>query len=114
MVSLQTCSDKASEIIQREKDAIARDAHTFPPGLKEQYDLQMKLLEDPTVPDFEILFMPFMFLIPIADPDKPHITLASLLSRPFSRGTIVSEAACWCRLTVFMLRYFLAHQLFGP
>lgn len=89
MVPLQTFADKAAEIVQRAKDAIAHDADRLPPGLKEQYDLQLKLLEDPAIPDFEILHMPFMFPTPLPEPDKPYITLICILSRPFSRGTIV-------------------------
>lgn len=89
MVPLQSCSDKVSEIVQRAKDAVACDAAKFPSGLMEQYALQLRLLEDPAVPEFDILYMPFNFPSPVAQPDKPHVNLCVILSRPFSRGTIV-------------------------
>lgn len=89
MIPLQKCTPKATELIQQAKEKYAKEAHKLPPGLKEQYDLQIQMLEDPEIPDFEILYFPFMFPAPCPEPDKPHVGIFPMLSRPFSRGTIV-------------------------
>lgn len=52
----------------------------YPPGLKESHELQIKLLEDPRVPNVEILLFPFVFSVfPTPEPDKPYITILPTL-----------------------------------
>ncbi|KAI0768345.1 GMC oxidoreductase [Trametes elegans] len=83
-LSLQQITPRASEIIQSIEDRIKQGS--FAPGLREQYEHQLKLLKDPTVPDVEIMVTPFSFK---PDPaDKPIIALLPTLIHPFSRGTI--------------------------
>lgn len=87
-------------------------AGILPPGLKEQYDLQLEELETRGYGDCEILFYPryfgiggmlsahpfrinlngishvFSFVVPEAG--KLYLSAGTLLNHPFSRGTIVS------------------------
>ena len=87
---IQVGSDRADELVGKQKEKLARAANTLPPGLKAQYELQIQMLEDPNVPDYEILFFPFMMhIFPNPEPDKPYLNMLPTLGRPFSRGTIV-------------------------
>lgn len=58
---LHKISDRADEIIRGLEAKLAREAASYPPGLKEQYEHQLKLLKDPNVPDVEIMVTPFSF-----------------------------------------------------
>ena len=110
-VSLQTLSGRADELIRKQKDKLAHNASTYPPGLKEQYKVQLKLLEDPNVPDVEFMFFPFMIhFFPNPEPQKPYINMVPMLCRPFSRGTIVravSSGKHLCRELNHVLAYHL-------
>lgn len=60
-VSLQSISSRSGEIIRDLEAKFARDAASYPPGLREQYEQQLKHLKDPNVPDVEIMVTPFSF-----------------------------------------------------
>lgn len=88
-VPIQAASDRADALVRKQEEKHARNSGTYPPGLKEQHDVQLQLLADPSVPDFEVLFFPFMFnFFPNPEPNKPYLNLLPILARPFSRGTI--------------------------
>lgn len=89
-IPLQSASDRAAQLVQKQKNKLAEMGDTYPQGLKESHELQIQLLEDPRVPDFEILFFPFMFyFFPTPELEKPFITILPTLARPFSRGSVV-------------------------
>jgi hypothetical protein len=48
------------EIIKSVDDKVQelKKSGKLPPGLIEQYDMQLKLLQDPVVPDFETVIFP--------------------------------------------------------
>ncbi|GJE92683.1 GMC oxidoreductase [Phanerochaete sordida] len=88
-VPIQQASDRADALVRRQKEKLARDADSLPLGLREQHEVQLQLLENPHVPDFEILFFPFMIhIFPNPEPSKPYLNMFPTLARPFSRGTI--------------------------
>lgn len=103
---IQQFSDRAEELIKAQEARIAAKAATLPPGLKEQYEVQLEMLKKPNVPDIEILVFPFS--IPpngqcprdsgsfctaetsgYADSGKPYTGVLPSIGHPFSRGTIV-------------------------
>ncbi|EIW53745.1 GMC oxidoreductase [Trametes versicolor FP-101664 SS1] len=90
-VSLQSISSRADEIIRELEAKFALEAASYPPGLKEQYEQQLKHLKDPNVPDVEIMVTPFSFNPTPAT--KPIIAILPTLIHPFSRGTIHAASA---------------------
>ncbi|OJT05448.1 Glucose oxidase, partial [Trametes pubescens] len=90
-VSLQSISRRADEIISELEAKLAREAVSYPPGLREQYEQQLKHLKDPNVPDVEIMVTPFSFSPTPAT--KPIIAILPTLIHPFSRGTIHAASA---------------------
>ncbi|TBU27836.1 hypothetical protein BD311DRAFT_723645 [Dichomitus squalens] len=86
-LSLHMFSDWADELIEKVEKRIEQNANKLSPGLKEQYELQLKLLKDKNVPDLEIVVFPVN--VHPAGPPKPHIGLLPSIGHPFSRGTIL-------------------------
>ncbi|KAI0364110.1 GMC oxidoreductase [Pilatotrama ljubarskyi] len=96
-VPLQKFSDHADDIIRELEAKLAREEASYPPGLKEQYEYQLKLLKDPNVPDVELMVAPFSFKPEGTAPRRhydhtaatvPIIAILPTLLHPFSRGTI--------------------------
>ncbi|EKM52404.1 uncharacterized protein PHACADRAFT_260760 [Phanerochaete carnosa HHB-10118-sp] len=93
-IPIQNISDRTDVLVRRQKEKLAQNASTYPPGLKEQHEILLQLLEDPNVPDFEILFLPFMgSFFPNPEPEKPYLNMPAILPRPHSRGTIHATSA---------------------
>ncbi|KZT10003.1 GMC oxidoreductase [Laetiporus sulphureus 93-53] len=88
---VQAFSENANAIIERCAEKISADASAYPPGVKEQLDIQLDLLKDEAVPDTELLVTPFSFAPPIQG--RPYIILAVCVSHPFSRGSIHIQSA---------------------
>ncbi|PCH34771.1 GMC oxidoreductase [Wolfiporia cocos MD-104 SS10] len=91
MMSLHTVTDKADAFIEKQRRKIERESNTYPPGLMEQYEMQLKLYEDRKVPNVEIMLFPFSLA-----PDtsgKPHIMLLPAVNHPFSRGAVHISSA---------------------
>ena len=92
-IPIQSASERAAELVRKQKDKLVKMGDAYPPGLKESHELQIKLLEDPRVPDFEILFFPSVVdSFPTPEPERPYITILPTLARPFSRGSVVGSA----------------------
>ncbi|KAK7681950.1 hypothetical protein QCA50_014912 [Cerrena zonata] len=64
----------------------------YSPGLKEQYRIQLDLLNDETIPHLQMMVTPFAFF-PLGPLDKPYVDIESVLCRPFSRGTVHINSA---------------------
>ncbi|EKM53803.1 uncharacterized protein PHACADRAFT_211447 [Phanerochaete carnosa HHB-10118-sp] len=90
-VPIQIGSERAEQLVQKQSAKIAKG--DYPLGLKASYEKQLELLENPKVPDFEMMFLPFPILMPPPVPDKPYITIFPIVSRPFTRGTIHVQSA---------------------
>ncbi|KAG6828989.1 hypothetical protein H0H92_006061 [Tricholoma furcatifolium] len=59
------------------------------PGLREQLNVQLETLQSKDSPELEVAAFPHLLSTTLkADPDKPYITLASIIVHPLSRGTI--------------------------
>ncbi|KAH8099870.1 GMC oxidoreductase [Cristinia sonorae] len=83
--------EAAKSFHQRVEDFIveAKQSGTLPPGLAEQYDIQLRILKDDSVPDMEIVGFPgFLSFLSTPQPEANHLTVGSVLQHPFSRGTI--------------------------
>lgn len=88
---LQRVSERASSIIERQTAKNQREAATYPPGLQEQYDIQLDILRNSQIPDLEIMLLPVSFAAPFIG--KPYISLPIVVSHPFARGTIHISSA---------------------
>ncbi|KAI0369826.1 GMC oxidoreductase [Pilatotrama ljubarskyi] len=88
---LQVFSDRADDIIAAQERKLAAVADTLAPGMKEQYDLQLEMLKNPSVPDLEILVFPFS--IPPNDSGKPFVGILPSIGHPFSRGSIHASSS---------------------
>ena len=93
-IPLQSFSDRADQLVQDHKKKLARERQRYPPGLEEQHELQLQLMEDPKVPDLELMLFPFvMDFFPVPDMTKPYLTIIPIVGHPFTRGTIVRISA---------------------
>ncbi|KZT05773.1 GMC oxidoreductase [Laetiporus sulphureus 93-53] len=88
---VQTVSERADSIIDMQTAQIVKEADQYPPGLGEQYEMQLELMKDAKVPDVEYLVFPFS-LVPDTS-GKPRLSLLPVVSHPFSRGTIHINSA---------------------
>lgn len=51
-------NDEAQTLVERQVNRVKRDRDLYPPGLHEQYQLQLEALENDAIPDLEILAFP--------------------------------------------------------
>ncbi|KZT05785.1 GMC oxidoreductase [Laetiporus sulphureus 93-53] len=91
-LSLQGISDRADTIISMQAAKVKQGGAEYPPGLNEQYQLQLELLRNPQVPDVELMLFPFSPFRPNTS-GIPRLALLPVLSHPFSRGTIHISSA---------------------
>lgn len=115
LASVTETPEKARDIISRLRERVEQKAQSglLPPGLKEQYDLQLEELETRGFGDCEIVLFPKYFgilggmyallliffcampdtqyCLPEQEPEpgKFYLSATALLNHPFSRGTIV-------------------------
>ncbi|KZT01787.1 GMC oxidoreductase [Laetiporus sulphureus 93-53] len=83
---LQKFSNRADEIIAGLRSRISKAT----PELKEALEAQLRLLENDTVPDIEVITTPFILEPPVKD--KAYILFALCLCHPFSRGSIHAKS----------------------
>ncbi|KDQ55740.1 GMC oxidoreductase [Jaapia argillacea MUCL 33604] len=89
---LSMLSDKADEINNAAKQKMLANASKYPPGLKEQYDVQLDRLER-GAPGCEIISFPAAISKPnLTVPGKKYITIIAAMNHCFSRGTIHSTS----------------------
>ncbi|KZT05544.1 GMC oxidoreductase [Laetiporus sulphureus 93-53] len=87
-VPLNMLSAKAEEIYQAAKEKIARNAHTYPPGLLEQYEIQLERLRN-GAPGCELISFPGYLSSPNPPAEgKRYLTVIVAMNHCFSRGTI--------------------------
>ncbi|KAH9934323.1 GMC oxidoreductase [Fomitopsis serialis] len=89
---IQTINPAASQdIVAGAEQLIAEQIKSgkLPPGLAEQYKIQLRVLKDPTEPDLELIGVNgYMSHRSMPGEGKAHITILAVLQHPFSRGTI--------------------------
>jgi len=72
-----------------------KESGQLPPGVAEQYEIQLRKLRDPAVPDCEIIILPGSFGA-VHEPLKSgasYLTVAGVVNHPFSRGSIHARSA---------------------
>jgi len=90
---LRKITARADQIIATAKEKILRNADKYPPGLLEQYKIQLERLEK-DAPLCEIISLPGFLSGPNPpEPGKKYISLFGGLNQAFSRGTIHSTSS---------------------
>ncbi|KDQ52343.1 GMC oxidoreductase [Jaapia argillacea MUCL 33604] len=65
----------------------------LPPGLAEQWDIQLETLKDDTLPDLEIIAFPgFFTTVSRPEEGKRYVTVLMVLNHPFSRGSVHAKS----------------------
>ncbi|CCM05247.1 uncharacterized protein FIBRA_07457 [Fibroporia radiculosa] len=92
-VSLATVTDKSDILYEATKTKIAENAHTYPPGLMDQYEIQLERMQQ-RAPGCEIICIPGFMSVPNPpEMGKRYVSLCAVLDHPFSRGVIHSKSA---------------------
>ncbi|KAI0931110.1 hypothetical protein AcW2_000066 [Taiwanofungus camphoratus] len=64
-----------------------------PPELAEQYDIQLRVLKDKSLPDMEFIVFPgYMTFASAPEDGKTYFTMLLVSNHPFSRGTIHAKS----------------------
>ena len=81
---------RVKALIDEQRRKIEEQAHTLPPGLKEQYDIQLEVLESGRGADIEIAHVPgYIFPLGTDEPGKSYMAIVPAMNHNFSRGFIV-------------------------
>ncbi|OCH94550.1 alcohol oxidase [Obba rivulosa] len=105
-IPLRKVTARADEIIAQAKEKILRNADKYPPGLLEQYKIQLERLDN-DAPLCEIISLPGALPSPNPpEPGKKYITLFAALNEVFSRGTIHSTSGDPMKEPEFDPHYF--------
>ncbi|KAI0925678.1 hypothetical protein AcV5_008351 [Taiwanofungus camphoratus] len=70
-----------------------KKSRRLPPGLAEQYDIQLRMLKDDSLPDTELLAYAGFMTFQTVPENKPHLTVLVALQRPFSRGSVHAKSS---------------------
>lgn len=58
-IPLHKFSERAAELVKGQREKVEQESQTYPPGLLEQYKVQLELLESETIPSGEIMVAPW-------------------------------------------------------
>ncbi|KAH9928320.1 GMC oxidoreductase [Fomitopsis serialis] len=93
---IQTTSpNDASSIIERTEAFIEekKRSGTLPPGLAEQWDIQLRILKDGSLPDIEAIIFPgWLTFISTPEAGKSYATNLCVTQHPFSRGSVHAKS----------------------
>jgi len=65
----------------------------LPPGRAEQYDIQLRILKDSSLPDIELIAVPtLMSMGAVPEKGKYYLTVLFVLQHPLSRGTVHAKS----------------------
>ncbi|RPD54853.1 GMC oxidoreductase [Lentinus tigrinus ALCF2SS1-7] len=78
--------ERVNALAESIEHKLSSQANAIPSGLKAQYEHQLKMLKNPTIPDLELVIFP-VNMHPVGPP-KPLAGMFPVLGHPFSRGTI--------------------------
>ncbi|KZT72989.1 GMC oxidoreductase [Daedalea quercina L-15889] len=79
--------DKMTAYVEEKKKSGA-----LPPGLAEQWDIQLRVLKDPTLPDVEVIAFPaWLTFVSQPEPGKCYLTTLCVTQHQFSRGSVHSK-----------------------
>ncbi|KAI0695502.1 GMC oxidoreductase [Cerioporus squamosus] len=85
-VPAQVVTERVEALAETVERKLASQADAMPAGLKAQYEHQLKMLKDKSIPDVELVIFP-VNMHPMGPP-KPLAGVFPVLGHPFSRGTI--------------------------
>lgn len=92
-VPLSMLSDKSGDIYKAAEEKIVRNADKYPPGLLEQYKIQLERLRT-DAPGCEIISFPGHLSAPCQPENgKRYLTLLVAMNHCFSRGTVHSTSS---------------------
>lgn len=78
--------------VEKEVNALKQSV-TFPPGRVEQYDIQLRGLRNPEIPDCQIICWPGHIRVGAPpEPGKTYLSLSCVINHPFSRGSIHAKS----------------------
>lgn len=93
---LQLGSPNATDAIVNEVTKYINDkkkSEKLPPGLAEQYDIQLRILKDKTLPEMELIAVPtYMTFKSAPESGKAYVTVLAVLQHPFSRGVVHAKS----------------------
>ncbi|KAH9928307.1 GMC oxidoreductase [Fomitopsis serialis] len=96
-VPLQLASPNGAPSIVEKMTAYVEEkkqSGTLPPGLAEQWDIQLRVLKDATLPDMETLAFPgWLTFISRPEPGKCYLTALCVIQHEFSRGRVHSKSS---------------------
>ena len=79
-----------NKLLAEQRKKIEERAGSLPPGLKEQYDIQLEVLESGKGADIEIAHVPgYIFPIGNPVPGKSYMAMVAAMNHNFSRGSVV-------------------------
>ncbi|KAI0950969.1 hypothetical protein AcW1_008132 [Taiwanofungus camphoratus] len=78
-----TIIEEVSAYIEQQKKS-----GKLPPGLAEQYDIQLRVLKDGTQPDLELIAFPGFMTLQSVPENKAHLSVLIISQHPFSRGSV--------------------------
>ncbi|KAJ7615326.1 GMC oxidoreductase [Roridomyces roridus] len=115
---LSAATPDAPALIERVAAGIEAqvEAGGMPPGLREQYELQIARLRDDSLPDLQLIAVPMSkatklfdwcgYRITLPEPGKTYFTMTPILNHPFSRGTIHAKSTDPFEAPTIDPRYF--------
>ncbi|KAJ6562868.1 GMC oxidoreductase [Mycena vulgaris] len=89
---LSAATPEAPALIDRAVEDL-KASGPFPPGLREQLDLQIACLRDDSAPDIELIAWPGVFVGQVVRVVLRCFTVLGFLNHPLSRGTIHAKSA---------------------
>ncbi|CCM05250.1 uncharacterized protein FIBRA_07460 [Fibroporia radiculosa] len=90
---LDLITDKADAFYETIKKKITENAHRYPPGLMEQYEIQLERMRQ-GAPGCELICLPVFISVPNPPaPGKRYVTLFPSLNHTFSRGWMHSKSS---------------------
>ncbi|TFY63801.1 hypothetical protein EVJ58_g3037 [Rhodofomes roseus] len=95
-ISLVSSPNDASSIIERTEAFVEEKKRSgkLPPGLAEQYDIQLRMLKDDTLPDIEAVILPgYLTFISTPEAGKCYATNLCVTQHPFSRGSVHAKSS---------------------
>ncbi|KAA1466850.1 alcohol oxidase [Dentipellis sp. KUC8613] len=90
---LQSYSDRADEIQRAAKEKILREADTYPPGLLEQYKIQIERWERRAAGVEIVVFNGFLAFPNPPTPGKRYLSPLTAMNHNLSRGTVHIRSA---------------------
>ena len=102
---------RVKSLIAEQRKKIEERAGSLPPGLKEQYDIQLEVLESGEGADIEIAHVPgYIFPVGTSEPGKSYMAMVAAMNHNFSRGSVVRfEVSILLVPASYLFQYVACH-----